>query len=147
MNKDVRIPTGGDLPAVIYNSPNPVVPDGALPWQWVSLTDNNNSPITTYYFRKQFSVGSTNGLKLNVRQLIDDGRDGVAREAKLQRAVAARRQAMAWRQRAAQDRRAELIVELPCQGGAARGSALDIDQPRENVAHQTGSVIFTEMDL
>jgi len=68
--KDANWETGR---AVFYNSSNLNLPIEALPWQYLSLTDDSGNPLITHYFRKQFTLASTNGIKLNVRQLVDDG--------------------------------------------------------------------------
>ncbi len=63
------------------------------------------------------------------RQLIDDGRDGVARNREFAGEDAARRQTMAGPQASIDDRRSELLVEATRQSGSH--GAVEIDETGE----------------
>jgi hypothetical protein len=84
------------------------------------------------------------------RKLIDHAGDGVARELELAGQFTARRQVTAGRQRAVQDRAAQLVVKLPVQRFALwplLWPGGKVDQAGENLAHSTGSIILLEMEL
>jgi hypothetical protein len=81
------------------------------------------------------------------RELIDHARNRVARQFELPRQLAARRQAASGRERAIEDCATQPVIELPVQRLAAIGPHGKIDQAGENLAHSTGLIIFSEMEL
>jgi hypothetical protein len=73
MNKDfVKSADWQTGQAVFANTFSPI-PDPGIPNQYLDLAAGDNNWTITYYFRKQFTLGPTNGIKLNVRQIVDDG--------------------------------------------------------------------------
>src|SRR5580704_2119286 len=81
------------------------------------------------------------------RELIDHAGDRVARQFQLARQLTARRQAASGCERTIEDRAAQPVIELPVQRLAAIGPHRKINQPGENLAHSTGLIIFSEMEL
>src|SRR5581483_9793962 len=65
----------------------------------------------------------------------------------LARELPARRQTAPGQQRAIEDRLAQFARQPARQRLAAAGRELDVDQPRQDFAHPTGSLILSRMDL